>query len=197
MRDSIEGLRNAQRYKYRNFIFIKHGIQTDSHGWRPSFYFENHSNRKSWVNSGVSFTSTTRWNHFGSKTLLWIWWDKKKIIYYRVLVFGGGTVNIKRYDKFGLQKTIKRHVTKSLFLHDIHSSIDMANPDRVTLEVLKWKMLVHASLPSVTTSLHRWLMHVLRNAFIGMMLRKNSFNESHVAREMDFYWHSIHQFFER
>ncbi|XKL61262.1 hypothetical protein PGB90_008319 [Kerria lacca] len=78
------------RHERKSFL---HQIVTGDEKW---IYFDKPEHRKLWVDPGQTSTSTARPNRFGKKTLLYIWWDQKGVVYHELLK-PGETVNTIRY----------------------------------------------------------------------------------------------------
>jgi len=49
-------------------------------------FFENPKRKKSWVDPDAP--STARPNRFSKKTMLYVWWDQKGVVYYELLKRG-------------------------------------------------------------------------------------------------------------
>ncbi|GFS89220.1 mariner Mos1 transposase [Trichonephila clavipes] len=67
------------RYKRKSYL---HRIVTGDEKW---IYFENPKRNRSYVDPGKPSKSTARPNHFGRKTMLCIFWDQERPIYYKPL----------------------------------------------------------------------------------------------------------------
>ena len=78
------------RYKRKSFL---HRIVTGDEKW---IYFENPKRKRSWVTPSKPARSTARPNHYGRKTMLCVWWDRKYVIYYEQLK-PGETDNTERH----------------------------------------------------------------------------------------------------
>ncbi|GFU06679.1 mariner Mos1 transposase [Trichonephila clavipes] len=108
------------RYKRKSYL---HRIVT---GDEKCIYFENPKRNRSYVDPGKPSKSTARLNRFGRKTMLCIFWDQERPIYYKLLK-SGETVNTDPYKQellnlndaiFEKHEQYKKWQHKVIFLND-------------------------------------------------------------------------------
>ena len=104
------------------------------------------------MNPGEPSTSSARPNRFRKKTILCVWWDQKRVIYYELLK-PGRTVNTNRYQQqmIDLNRALqekrpdyRRRQHKVIFLHD-NAPLHTAKRVKETIETFRWEILAHAA----------------------------------------------------
>ncbi|GFV23293.1 mariner Mos1 transposase [Trichonephila clavipes] len=126
------------RNKRKSYL---HRIVTGDEKW---IYFENPKRNRSYVDPGQPSKSTARPNRFGRKTMLFIFWDKKGLIYYELLK-PGETVNTDRYKQQLLnlsdailekREQYKKQQQKVIFLDD-NAPSHRAKPTKDMVKALR------------------------------------------------------------
>jgi len=143
---------------------------------KSGFFFENPKRKKSWVDPGAPFTSTTRPNRFGRKTMLCVWWDQKGVVYYELLK-PGETVNTKRYQQLiDLNRSLlkkrleyQKRQHKVIFLHDnapSHTANQFGTRWKHSAGKFYPGLLTRLGILPITTCLHRWVTYLLSSALV-------------------------------
>ena len=191
------------RNKGKRFL---HRIITGDEKW---IFFENPKRKESWVSPGQPAASSARPDRFGKKTMLCVWWDQKRIIYYECLK-PGETVNAHRYHQqlIKLNQAVhqcrpeyfERH-ERIILLHDnapAHASIMVRN----YLDALNWELLPHPPYsPDLAPSdyhLFASMGHALSEQhFANYEDVKNWLKEWFDSKLEKFFWDGIHNLPER
>ncbi|GFY35558.1 mariner Mos1 transposase [Trichonephila clavipes] len=134
------------RYKCKSYF---HRIVTGDEKW---IYFKNPKRNRSYVDPGQPSKSTARPNHFGRKTMLYIFWDQEGPIYYELLK-PGKTINNDHYKQqlLNLNDSIlekreqyKKRQHKVIFLDD-NAPSHRVKPTKDIVKALSWEPLAHAA----------------------------------------------------
>ena len=125
-------------------------------GMKVDLFWESQV-QKSWVNQGAPYTSITRPNRFGKKTMVCVWWNHRGVVYCE-LFKPWETINTKRYQQ---------HLT------DSNRSLFEKSPERGNIKLF---FFVLRSITCVKTALcHLGSTQIGSSTPCGLLARLGSF----------------------
>ena len=108
-------------------------------GWKVNekwillpLFFENPKRKTSWVDPGAPSTSTVKWNRFGRKTMLYVLWDQRGVVYYELL-------NSSEFNVFFRSEIlISPDVYKRGYFYDPSPQVSNSNHHTTTRSMRVW-----------------------------------------------------------
>lgn len=171
-------------------------IVTGDEKW---IFYDNPKRKKSWVHPGQSTAATPGRNIHGHKVLLCIWWDRKGMLYYKLLE-QGNTITAERYKQqlYHLNDALKEkrpdYSTKSrkiILLHD-NARPHVAAVTNQALLNLEWEVLPHPAFPNIALSdfyFFRYMQHGFSDTHFRNAAKVKNWIDNYVTSKDETFYH--------
>jgi len=138
-------------------------------GHEKWIFYDNSKRSKSWIDPGPPSISTPKSNIDAKKVLLCIWWDWKRVLYYKLLQ-PGKTITVDRYhqqltnlnDAFVERRPFIGQGREMILLYD-NARPHVAKATQNHIFVLDWELLLHAAYSSDIAPSYYYLFRSLQH----------------------------------